>query len=73
MVNKPQYNLVVRKGTAYVDYFSSANMSTNPELAILWSRIKSNSKSLAETNKEVEQGGKMAYITLTTHIILMTN
>jgi hypothetical protein len=56
IVNKPQYTLVIRKGTSYEDYFSSANYSTNPLLSTLWSRIKTNSKSLATSNTEVEKG-----------------
>ena len=55
-MDKPQYRLVVRKGTAYENYFSSANFNTNPEQAKIWARMKPDARSLATSNDEVEQG-----------------
>jgi hypothetical protein len=48
--------LVVRKGTAYENYFSLASLMTNPEQAKIWSRMKTDARSLATSNAEVEQG-----------------
>ena len=40
MVNKPEYFLILKNGTASYDFFKSADVSSRENEAILWSRIK---------------------------------
>ena len=40
MVNKPEYFLILKNGTASHDFFKSADASYRENEAILWSRIK---------------------------------
>ena len=40
MVDKPQYFLILKNGTASFDFFKSADARSKENEAILWSRIK---------------------------------
>ena len=40
MVDKPQYFLILKNGTASLDFFKSADARSKGNEAILWSRIK---------------------------------
>ena len=52
--DQPNYKIVVSKGTAYEEYFSSADPVKNPVQAELWKRMKENPNSAMTSTQEIE-------------------
>ena len=56
IVANPSYKVVLQSGTAYVNYFKLATAKTNPNAAIIWTRIQNEEEqSLFLDPKTIEQ------------------
>ncbi len=53
-MNKPQFSLYLNNGSASSEFFSNADPILHKNAAILWNRIKSNSKYFFNSADEIE-------------------
>ena len=54
MIDKPEYFLFLHNGTSSVDYFKTATMTSRPNEAIVWSRMKENPVYLVNGISEIQ-------------------